>query len=155
MKRADIRPNTQSLCVYASRATPPQDKGRIDTRIHTKPMNEGELSRQVADYLDWTLPRGAVFTHIASGGGRDKATAGRLKAEGVRPGAPDLVIIAPGAPVIFIELKARSGRLRPEQITWADAIKSSAGGVHFVCRSLEEVDSALRFCGLILRRRAP
>jgi hypothetical protein len=37
-------------------------------------------------------------------------------------GFPDLVLIKPGHPVIFAELKAKGGKLSPEQIDWLETL---------------------------------
>lgn len=43
------------------------------------------------------------------------------------PGFPDLVLLnARSGRLIFVELKAQSGRVRPEQETWINALR--AGG---------------------------
>lgn len=115
-------------------------------------LTEAQLARQVASYLDLVLPTGARWTHIASGGARDPAIAGKLKAEGVRPGAPDYVIVAPGVGVIWIELKAPDGRVRAAQAEWGQAIRETPGCSYTVARSLADVDAVLRASGLILRR---
>lgn len=54
---------------------------------------------------------------IPNGGKRGKAAAGKLKAEGVRPGVLDLFLpLARGGYFgLFIEMKALDGRLSPEQ----------------------------------------
>lgn len=38
------------------------------------------------------------------------------------PGFPDLVIVRPGSPPIFAELKAERGALSTEQAWWVDAL---------------------------------
>lgn len=68
----------------------------------------------------------------ANGGARHKATAGRLKAEGVRPGVPDMCLPVPrgnfGA--CYIELKRpriagkSRGRLSPEQLWWLGELQA-------------------------------
>jgi hypothetical protein len=61
---------------------------------------------------------------VPNGGGRSKAEAGRLKAEGVRRGVPDLMlpVAAGGAHGLFLEMKAHSGRLSKEQDEELDAL---------------------------------
>ncbi len=114
------------------------------------PLTEAQLTRQVADLLDWALPPGAKFTHIASGGWRHPAVAGQLAAQGVRKGAPDFVIVMPGLAIVWIELKTASGRLSDEQHEWAYALNNTPGSRHFVCRSIDGVLDALRVCGVPL-----
>lgn len=49
----------------------------------------------------------ALLHHIPNGGARSKATAGRLKAEGVKAGIPDICLPVPknGYGALYIELK--------------------------------------------------
>lgn len=119
---------------------------------------ESEIQRQVADFLDLALPTGSRFTHIASGGHRTKAAAGKLKAEGVRKGAPDFVIAAPSAnafphamAVMWIELKRqKGGRVDGEQKAWGEALQA-AGQTWAVCRSVDEVERVLLGAGVRLQ----
>lgn len=57
---------------------------------------------------------------IPNGGLRGKATAGKLKAEGVKPGVPDLFLPVPGGRYhgLFIELKRAGGKASDVQIEW-------------------------------------
>lgn len=65
--------------------------------------------------LDRWCSKSWRFTHLPMGELRQKRTAGRLKAMGVRPGWPDFIFVGPGK-VCFLELKRREGsRLSPEQ----------------------------------------
>ena len=66
------------------------------------------LLRYSAD-PDW------FWTAFPAGELRSKATAGRLKAMGVKPGVSDLVFISPDGRFLGLELKRRGGRLSETQ----------------------------------------
>lgn len=73
---------------------------------------------------------------IPNGGHRHKAVAGRLKAEGVKAGVPDifLPVACSGSHGLYIEMKARKGRLTELQKKWADALANQGYRVE-ICRS--------------------
>lgn len=80
-----------------------------------------------------TIPELALLYAIPNGGHRNKATAGRLKACGVKAGVPDLHLpVARGIyHSLYIELKRRKGgSVSPEQRRW---IRSLAGQGHCAC----------------------
>lgn len=147
-------PSMRSLTAFDVSRTTTAASRAIERTRDGRPiaLTEAQLARQVADYLTVCLPRGVEWTHIASGGARDAAVAGKLKAEGVRPGAPDYVIVAPGIGVVWIELKSPGGRTTAAQEEWARAIRETPGCTYALCRSLAEVDATLRRAGLILKR---
>lgn len=60
---------------------------------------------------------------IPNGGARSKRTAGRLKAEGVRPGIPDVFLSLPvgGQHGLYIEMKSLTGSPSREQREWLAA----------------------------------
>ena len=62
--------------------------------------------------------------HVPNGGHRNKATAGRLKAAGVKAGVPDLLLLVPRGRYhgMACELKMPGGRLSPSQRTWLEAL---------------------------------
>jgi hypothetical protein len=122
--------------------------------------SESDLSKDTALFFDDALPVGALFTHIASGGYRHPKIARQMKDEGVRKGAPDFIIVTPcskmfrmcGWVTIFIEEKIEGGELEEDQIKWAARLQA-AGQPWFLCRTVEEVETALRACGVALRAR--
>ena len=62
---------------------------------------------------------------IPNGGHRNKATAGRLKAEGVKRGVPDIFLPVPknGYHGLYIELKRqKGGKLSVEQKEWCNRL---------------------------------
>ena len=68
-----------------------------------------------------------VFFAIPNGGARSKATGGKLKAEGVLPGVPDLMLCVPvgGYHGLFIEMKGR--RRGSTSLAQKDAHKALRG----------------------------
>lgn len=72
------------------------------------------------------LPALAMLFAIPNGGARHIATARRLKAEGVKPGVPDLMmpVARGGHHGLFIELKAKGGRATPEQSGWLERLRA-------------------------------
>lgn len=69
----------------------------------------------------YKLPEKLLFA-IPNGGRRDVVTGARLKAEGVRTGVPDmfLAFASNGFHGLFLELKAKGGRLSKEQKTFLE-----------------------------------
>ena len=98
-------------------------------------------------------PELALLHHIPNGGARSKATAGRLKAEGVKAGIPDICLPVPknGYGALYIELKVpenkalgvRKGRVSDYQ---AAMLKRLAGyGNRAVgCYGAEEAIRAIK-----------
>ena len=65
--------------------------------------------------------------HVANGGYRHKATAGKLKALGVRAGVPDLLLLVPRGKYhgMALELKriGKGAVIRPTQAVWLDRLQ--------------------------------
>lgn len=93
--------------------------------------------------------RGLLFA-VPNGGARSKATAGKLKAEGVVPGVADLILLVPRcfkahdeegwyntSHALCIEMKTAKGRQSPEQKAW-QAIVEAEGYRYAVCRSFDD-----------------
>lgn len=112
---------------------------------------EEKIQRDVAKFLDAALPTDAVWWHTPNGGGRSKAEAGALKAQGVKPGVPDVVVFWRGK-LICIELKAPGGYPSPAQKLMRDRLQA-AGAEWFLARSLEAVQFALLGQDVPLRGR--
>jgi hypothetical protein len=76
---------------------------------------------------------------IPNGGLRDKRTAAKLKAEGVRAGVPDLClpIARKGYHALYIEMKTHTGRESHEQFHWR-ATLNFHGNLAVVCHGQEE-----------------
>lgn len=118
-------------------------------------MREEEHNIQVACVrwfnLQWPEYRGLLFA-VPNGGARSKATAGKLKAEGVVPGVADLILLVPKTDLVnvngfvgilprynalCIEMKTEKGHQSPEQMEWQRKVESH-GYKYAVCHSLDE-----------------
>ena len=86
--------------------------------------------RQYTPYLVYAIP---------NGGQRSKVTGGRLKAEGLVTGMPDLHI---PALALFIEMKTATGAVDPAQLKIHDVLRANGQTVE-VCRSVDDVMRAV------------
>lgn len=124
-------------------------------KIHTvsSAASEHVIQCAVARYLDLALGGipDCIWWAVPNGGFRDVRTASKLKAEGVKPGVSDIMVLW-GGRLICIELKTAKGRQSPEQKEWADAA-TCAGAAYYVARSVEDVEEFLDTCGVPLRAR--
>lgn len=87
-----------------------------------------------------------MLYHIPNGGARSKATAGRLKAEGVRAGVPDLCLPVPRGQYhgLYIELKRRrGGTTSPAQRDWLARL-SARGYDTAVCHGWEDAAERIK-----------
>lgn len=106
-------------------------------------MSERQLQTAVFGFLRVALPQDAVAFAVPNGDGQMTLAPGALS------GAPDLCVIYQGR-AVFIELKTRTGAVRPSQ-RWVHDKLIAAGAVVSVCRSVKDVED---FLGQIVPLRA-
>lgn len=90
--------------------------------------------------FDWaaravaTIPELDLMYAIPNGGARSAVTGAMLKAEGVKAGVPDicLPIRRHGFNALYIELKAKGGRMQQNQIEWQQRL-NDAGNMAVTC----------------------
>ena len=87
--------------------------------------------------------RGRLFS-IPNGGKRNIIVAVKLKAEGVRPGVPDLMlpVPAPGYAGLFIEMKTEKGRPTDSQLDWFNFLNEQ-GYYASVCYGFEDAQEVI------------
>lgn len=80
-----------------------------------------------------------TFFAVPNGGTRNPVEMKNLKAEGLKVGASDIVVIGFDK-VIFIELKRESKKAKPskEQIDFIDTVNKSKACIGAVCYGYEE-----------------
>jgi hypothetical protein len=105
---------------------------------------EQQLHKAVARFLRVALKPPTTWTTMPAGGG-GRIRGAQLKAMGLQPGWPDIIVLDRGPNVIGIELKAKKGTQQPAQRMIAQAFKDVQAW-YILCRSVEEVEKALRFC---------
>lgn len=79
-------------------------------------MTEAQITRAVIAH--WKM-LGLPGTLVAA-----LPNMGAMGQHGLTKGLPDLMVMAPGLPVAFIEIKTATGKVRPEQQAFADLCKS-------------------------------
>jgi hypothetical protein len=105
---------------------------RVSTRSRPRDLEHQEQARFIAGirhlaHIDKRYAEAVDRTYaIPNGGGRSKAQAGKLKAEGVRKGVCDLFISLPRGTFhgCYIEMKSETGTPTKEQKQWiADSLR--------------------------------
>jgi len=113
-----------------------------------KPSTEAQLHRSVADLFGRILRPPTIWTTIPSGGG-GKIRGAQLKAMGLKPGWPDLIVLHPGkywTIVLGIELKAGSSQSPEQKAVERQFLECNAS--YDVCKSLDDVIYALQVAGV-------
>lgn len=101
---------------------------------------EHEEQRELVSWFRRTWPEVRIFA-IPNGGARSAATAGRLKAEGVSRGVPDLFVPAWR---LWVEVKrSKGGSLDPAQRDWLEYL-GALGYATMVCRGCEDAQRQIR-----------
>lgn len=109
---------------------------------------EGEEQRMLFEWAKWACgahPELALMYHIPNEGKRTGATGGRLVAEGMRKGVPDicLPVARSGYHALYIELKRRKGGVvSEEQRGWIAAL-NRAGNKAVVAKGWMEAEKVI------------
>ena len=114
-------------------------------------MERGE-EREQARFIKWThrpdvrelAPALRWMFHCPNGGKRDAITGGQMRALGVKPGVPDLLMPVVSGPDcgLALEFKSATGRMGPEQDEWADHLKAN-GWLVLMVRSADAARAAV------------
>ena len=148
LESLEAQPSLRSRRTSARRTHRP---GATNAPVKALGPKEGELHRTIAELLDWVLLPPAMYTTFPAGwGALNKATAGRLKACGLKMGMPDILVLYPGV-VVGIELKGRGGVLSKAQKAM-HPILLDAGMRLFVCSSVKMVLESLKDVGVPMRK---
>ncbi len=111
--------------------------------------SEEQVQRSLAEYLAWNLKPGVMWTHMPSGGMRDRVAGGKLKAMGHHAGWPDLQFVY-GGTVLFLELKGEHGRISDTQFEVHQALRAQGVTVR-VAVGFDEALAIIEDWGLLKR----
>lgn len=114
---------------------------RRDPLASAKAQTETQIIRAILDYL---AANRIMAWRVNTGAARNPA--GRLVRFGT-VGMPDIAGVLPGGRALFLEVKARHGRLSPHQqrmISWL----LSTGALVAVVRSIADVQGVLNAAGI-------
>jgi hypothetical protein len=96
----------------------------------------------VARFLAIAWPAELPWTHFPAGEFRSKATAGKLKAMGLKPGWPDFIFVFPNGQFAGLELKVGANGLSLVQVDLRQRLMACNAG-YAVATSMEEVEEVL------------
>lgn len=113
-------------------------------RLVPSEHEEQSVLMQWAALAQPNQPELGLLFAIPNGGHRHLSVAVALKREGVKAGVPDLLLPVArcGYNGLFIEMKAESGSLSPEQRWWRTQLISQGFG-HAVCYGYEAARNVL------------
>jgi len=105
--------------------------------------HEHRLQTVLATYLDLN---NYTFFAIPNGGWRNKAVAAKLKAEGVKAGVADLLILLPNSTFhgLFVEVKIKGNSQQPNQKVFEQKARD-CGYEYIIVRSLDELIEKLKY----------
>jgi hypothetical protein len=121
--------------------TPYAAIGNIDRAKHWR-ENEAQAQEAVFEWIALhakRFPGLALAFHVPNGGSRHKAEAVNLKRQGVRSGVPDIFIpiARQGYHGMFIEMKAKGGRIKQAQADYINAVREQ-GYITMICYGSDE-----------------
>ena len=118
-------------------------------RPRRRKQPEQIFQMQVKKFLELALPKPDAWFGASAAKGTNKTTGGILQGMGYKAGTPDMLVIHEGEP-IWLELKSARGRLSPAQEKCREDLVA-AGCKWALCRTLDDVEKALRRFGVPLR----
>ena len=130
----------------------------IAAALEKKPRSSNEHDEQVSFFdalaLDYErLPALKWIQAIPNGGHRDKAVAGKLKAEGVKKGVSDIFVPIPagGYHGLYIEMKAGKNTLTSEQKAFGEFVKSRGYSFYPAWSAIEALAALALYLDVKLR----
>ncbi len=111
--------------------------------VRSRKHPDDEEHRIQCACVQWFNYQYPKFSHtlfaVPNGGRRDKVTGAKMKAEGVRPGVSDLILLKSNQQygALLIEMKTRTGRQSEAQRQWQHLMEKE-NCKYAICRSLDD-----------------
>lgn len=107
--------------------------------------NEHQIQAAMVEWSEaaaGTMPGLKLLYAVPNGGARNLIVAKKLKAEGVKPGVPDLHLPVSrlGYHGLWIETKTKAGRVSPEQKEWHELLRREGHLVVVVRSALQGIE---------------
>lgn len=103
-------------------------------------MAEIDIQQTFRKRLYYTAPRVRIVA-VPNAGKRSQWAAAQANREGLAKGFPDLIALAPGGLVAFIEVKTAKGRASGSQVEWGEWLNSAG----FPYALIRDADSGVEF----------
>jgi hypothetical protein len=126
-------------------------KGKRQRGVTLPPPLEFKMHVALVSLLNHALLPGWWFTHIPSGELRDKVTASRLKAMGLKRGCADFMFIGPDT-LFFLELKRKGEKPSEAQREFAAMVKA-CGFLYHLSDTLDDAIFTLSQMSIIRSTR--
>lgn len=112
--------------------------------MKTSESEEQQALFEWAAVMGGRYPQLHMLFHIPNGGRRDAATAGKLKAEGVKAGVPDICLPCAVMPYhgLFIEMKVGNNKATAVQQEWLHKL-SAEGYKVAVCYGWQDAAAVI------------
>lgn len=105
---------------------------------------EHDLQKRCVSWFKYQYPHlFRLFFSVPNGGSRNKAEAGRLKAEGMNPGVADLILLVPNYYYHSLNIEMKAGSKQSEDQKIYEAFCQKAGNQYVVCKSFEQFKSII------------
>ncbi len=101
----------------------------------------------------WAQEQSYYCFHCPNGEKRDKITASKLMAMGVRAGVPDLIFVLPNGKTLWLELKLSGGKLSPVQEKFRSRLQSLSH--HYLLVQADSLEEAVNYLAPELARIYP
>ena len=125
-------------------------KGKRQRGVTLPPPLEFKMHVALENLLRHALLPGWWYTHIPSGELRDKVTAARLKAMGLKRGCADFMFIGPKT-LFFLELIRKGEKPSEAQREFAAMVKA-CGFLYRLSDTLDDAVTTLKEMGIIRAR---
>lgn len=115
-------------------------------------LSEFQEQQSLRKRLYYSAPQ-VQLVAVPNAARRTHWEARRVKQEGMATGFPDLICLAPGGLVAFVEMKNAKGRVSDNQSEWIERL-TNYGFPAAVCRSADAAVEFLRGLGFPIREHA-